>query len=182
MLTTLLWGLPLLALGWMAWTWNRLIALRAASHAAWASVDALLKRRANLIPNLVALVKGTMTFEADTLTQVTAARGAALAASDVAERSRAETAVTHGMRQLLALVESYPELRANENVLRLQQQLTETENDIASARRYFNAVVRDYNILRESFPNLIVARLLGFGVAGYFTIDDDERDAPGARL
>ena len=107
MLTTLLWGLPLLALGWMAWTWNRLIALRAASHAAGASGDALLKRRANLIPNLVALVKGTMTFEAE---------------------------------------------------------------------------VRDYNILRESFPNLIVARLLGFGVAGYFTIDDDERDAPGARL
>ena len=167
---------------WLAWTWNRLVALRAAMLAAWASVDALLKRRTDLIPNLVSLVKGTMSYEADTLTRIVEARGTALGAGSVAERSVAETQVTHQMRHLLALVEQYPELRANENVLRLQHQLTETEDDIASARRYYNAVVRDLNIMRETFPNVLVASMLGFREGEYFKVDDEERDVPGAQL
>lgn len=174
--------LGLLLLGWLAWTWNRLVALRAAMQAAWASVDALLKRRTDLIPNLVALVKGTMSYEADTLTRITEARGSALGAHSVTERAAAETQVTQQMRHLIALVERYPELRANENVLRLQQQLTETENDIASARRYYNAVVRDLNIMRETFPNVLVANLLGFRAGEYFRVDEDERDLPDASL
>jgi LemA protein len=90
--------------------------------------------------------------------------------------------VTTGVRQLLALVENYPELRANENVLRLQHQLVETEDDIAKARRYFNAVVRDHNILCQSFPTVLVARLLGFHPNGYFSVDDDERELAPASL
>ena len=136
LLPLLLIVLAVVVLGWLAWTWNRLVALRAAMQAAWASVDALLKRRSDLIPNLVSLVKGTMSYEAETLTRIVEARGTALGAGSVTERSAAETQVTHQMKHLLALVEQYPELRANENVLRLQQKLTETEKDIASERRY----------------------------------------------
>lgn len=182
MLTLLLWGLPLLALAWLAWTWNRLVSIRAAMQAAWASIDALLKRRVDLIPNLVSLVRGTMTYEADTLTRITAARSAVGDSSNPEERSRAESVVTTGVRQLLALVEQYPELRANENVLRLQHQLVATEDDIAKARRYFNAVVRDHNILCESFPTVLVARLLGFSPSGYFSADPDEREPIATRL
>jgi LemA protein len=182
LLTIILLILAVVLITWLAWTWNRLVALRAAMQAAWASVDALLKRRTDLIPNLVALVKGTMNYEADTLTRIVEARGSALGAHSVAERSAAERDVTHGVRQLLALVEQYPELRANENVLRLQHQLTETEDDIASARRYYNAVVRDLNIMRETFPNVLVASMLGFREGEYFKVDDDERSVPGTEL
>ena len=182
MLPTILILLAIAILVWLAWTWNRLVALRAAMQAAWASVDALLKRRSDLIPNLVSLVKGTMTYEADTLTRIVEARGTALGAHSVTERSAAESQVTQQMRHLLALVEQYPELRANENVLRLQHQLTETENDIASARRYYNAVVRDLNIMRETFPNVLVANALGFRAGEYFKVDDEERDVPETAL
>jgi LemA protein len=162
MLTTLLILVGIAVLGLLAWTWNRLIALRAARDAAWASIDALLKRRTDLVPQLVTLVKGAMTYESDTLTRITEARGDA-----------------EGARRLIAVVEQYPELKANAQILRLQEQLTETENDIASARRYFNAVVRDYNIYRESFPTMLVASLLGFTPATYFEVDDEERAVPG---
>lgn len=182
MLPTLLLVITAAAAVWMAWTWNRLVGVRAAMRAAWASIDALLKRRADLIPNLVSLVRGTMSYEADTLARITEARSALAATDDIAERSRSESLVTTGVRQLLALVEQYPELRANENILRLQQQLVETEDDIAKARRYFNAVVRDHNILCESFPTVLVARVLGFAPSGYFTVDDDERDTPATSL
>lgn len=180
--TLLMWGVPLLVVAWLAWTFNRLVSIRAAMQAAWASIDALLKRRADLIPNLVSLVRGTMDYEADTLTRITEARGAIVASDDPVERSRSESAVTAGVHQLLALVEQYPELRANENVLRLQHQLVETEDDIAKARRYFNAVVRDHNILCQSFPTVLVARLLGFHPNGYFSVDDDERELAPASL
>lgn len=165
MLTTVLVVVGIAVLGLLAWTWNRLVALRAARDAAWASVDALLKRRSDLVPQLVTLVKGAMRYEADTLTAVTEARSGAVGAESA--------------RRLIAVVEQYPELKANAQILRLQEQLVETENDIASARRYFNAVVRDYNITRESFPTLLVANLLGFGAATYFEVDDDERAVPG---
>lgn len=165
MLTTVLIVVAIAVVGLFIWTWNRLVALRAARDAAWASVDALLKRRTDLVPQLVNLVKGAMSYESDTLTRVTEARGGAVDAESA--------------RRLIAVVEQFPELKANAQILRLQEQLTETENDIASARRYFNAVVRDYNIFRESFPTLLVANLLGFGAAEYFEIDDDERAAPG---
>jgi LemA protein len=168
---------------WLAWTWNRLVALRAAVQAAWASIDALLKRRADLVPQLVAVVRGAMNYEADTLTEVTAARSATLDARDVAERERAERQLEGGLARLIALVESYPELRANETALKFQGQLTETENDIAMARRYYNAVVRDFNILRETFPTMLVASNFGFTAARYFELDhDDERQSPSAAL
>ncbi len=186
MLTYILLTLLLVVVVWLAWTWNRLVALRAAIKAAWASVDALLKRRAELIPNLVAVVKGYMDYEADTLKQVTHARTSAQAAAempgDVAARARAEQLLTGSVRHLLALVESYPDLKANQTILKFQDQLTETEDDIASARRYYNAVVRDYNILRETFPTMLVAGTFGFREAVYFEIADDDRALPTSKL
>ena len=172
---------------WVAWTFNRLVSLRNRMRAAWADIDALLKRRAELIPNLVAAVRGYLGHEEDTLTQVTEARTRAQAAGDGAEaqgeRAAAENALTRRVHRLLAVVEDYPELRANVNVLDLQAQLIATEDDLASARRYYNAVVRDFNTLRDTFPNLLVAEVLGFERARHFELTDlAERSAPGADL
>jgi LemA protein len=187
MLSILLLALAILVAAWMAWTYNRLVALRNRMRAAWASVDALLKRRADLIPNLVDLVRGYMGHEQHTLAAVPEARAEALSAggkpSDNTTRAHAENVLTSGVRQIFALAEAYPELKASENVLALQQQLTETENDIASARRYYNAVVRDFNTLSESFPTLLVASVFGFGPAEFFELTDiAERNAPAANL
>lgn len=187
MLSILLLALAILVVAWLAWTYNRLVALRNRMRAAWASVDALLKRRADLIPSLVELVRGYMGHEQGTLTAVTEARNEALSAggkpSDNTSRAHAENLLTSGVRQIFALAEAYPELKASENVLALQQQLTDTENDIASARRYYNAVVRDVNTLAESFPTLLVASVFGFGPGEFFELTDiAERNAPAANL
>lgn len=186
MATILLLAVVLAVVAWLAWTWNRLVALRAAIRAAWASIDALLKRRTDLIPNLVAVVRGYMDHEADTLTRVVHARTSAIAASetpgDVQARERAEELLTSSVRQLFMLVESYPELRADARILAFQQELVETENDLAMARRYFNAVVRDYNILRETFPTLLVAGPFGFGEERYFELESGESAVPAANL
>lgn len=183
----ILLALAIIVAGWLAWTFNRLVALRNRMRAAWASVDALLKRRADLIPNLVELVRGYMGHEQHTLTAVTDARNEALSAggkpSDNTSRAHAENLLTSGVRQIFALAEAYPALKASENVLALQQQLTETENDIASARRYYNAVVRDFNTLSESFPTLLVASLFGFRPGEFFELSDiTERNAPATNL
>lgn len=168
---------------WLAWTWNRLVALRAALRAAWASVDVLLKRRADLVPQLVAVVRGSMDHESNTLTRVTESRSSALAADGVAQRANAEEQFGGAVRQLVALVESYPTLRANASALEFQRQLSDTENDIAMARRYYNAVCRDLNILRETFPTLLVANMLGFEAGAYFELSDAREAAvPNASL
>jgi LemA protein len=174
----LLFGIPI----WVMWTWNRLVSLRAAMAAAWASIDALLKRRTDLIPNLVAVVKGAMDYEAGTLERVVEARNTAVAAHRPGERAAAEEALTGTVRQLFAVVERYPELKANSQILELQRELSETESDIASARRYFNAVVRDYNIMQEQFPTRLVAGPLGFATGEYFDIDDADREVPRTAL
>jgi len=179
---TILIIVAVVALSWAAWTWNRLTALRAAMHAAWASVDALLKRRADLIPNLVAVVKGAMDFESDTLQRVVEARGAALGAHGPTDRAVAEQQLAGTVSHLFAVVERYPTLKANAQILVLQQELSETESDIASARRYYNAVVRDLNIMRETFPNVLVAGPMGFAPGEYFQLDEGDRAVPQAAL
>jgi LemA protein len=173
--------------GWLAWTFNRLVSLRNRLEGAWANVDTLLKRRADLIPNLVKVVRGYMDHEEGTLERVTTARANALRAGgapdSTAGRAQAENALTSGLRQLFAVVESYPDLKANESVLEFQRQLGMTEDDIASARRYYNAVVRDFNTLRETFPNLLIAGPLGFHPGEYFEIADiADREVPSADI
>lgn len=180
-------GLVIVIAGWVAWSFNRLVALRNRLRAAWGNVDVLLKRRADLVPNLVQTVRGYMGYEEGTLTRVTAARTNAMrtrgAPENTTDRARAENELTSGMRQLFALVEAYPELKASDSILDLQRQLSGTEDDIASARRYYNAVVRDLNTLRETFPDLFVARAFGFKAGDYFELTDiAEREAPSADL
>jgi LemA protein len=169
------------ALAWVAWVFNRLVSLRNRLRSAWADVDALLKRRSDLIPNLVSAVRGYAGHERRTLEEVTQARAAALGAGDDrAARAEAENALTRRVHGLIAIAEAYPELRASANFLQLQTELVQTENDIASARRYYNAVARDLNTRRETFPNLLVAAALGFHRAEFFELSDlDERTAPG---
>jgi LemA protein len=172
--------LAIALLAWAAWVFNRLVSLRNRLRSAWADVDALLKRRADLVPNLVAAVRGYASHEQRTLEEVTAARTAAVGAGDdPAARAAAENALTRRVHGLIAIAEAYPELRASANFLQLQNELVLTENDIASARRYYNAVARDLNTSRETFPNLLIAGVLGFGRADFFELSDiDERTAP----
>ena len=173
--------------GWLAMTFNRLVAMRNRMRGAWADVDTLLKRRADLIPNLVQSVRGYMDHEEGTLARVTDARARAASAGggpeSAAQRAQAENALTAGLRQLFAVAESYPDLKANQNVLDLQRQLGETENDIASARRYYNAVVRDFNTLRETFPNVLIAGPFGFRPGEFFELADvAQREVPKVDL
>lgn len=179
-MTIVIVALVIAALAWLAWVFNGLVSLRNRLRSSWADVDALLKRRADLIPNLVAAVRGYADHERGTLEGVTDARAAALAAGDDrAARAEAENAVTRGLHRLIAIAEAYPDLRASANFLRLQTELVQTEDDIASARRYYNAVARDLNTRRETFPNLLVAGPLGFGRAEFFELRDlEERAAP----
>ena len=173
--------------GWLGMTFNGVVAMRNRMRGAWADVDTLLKRRSDLIPNLVQSVRGYMDHEEGTLTRVTEARARAASAGsgpeNAAARAEAENALTAGLRQLFALAESYPDLKANQNVLDLQHQLGETENDIASARRYYNAVVRDFNTLRETFPNVLIAGPFGFRPGEFFELADiAQREVPKVDL
>lgn len=175
--------LVLAALVWVAWTFNRLVSLRNRLQAAYGDIDALLKRRADLIPNLVAAVRGYASHEERVFTEVTEARSGAEAAAEgppsPRARSEAENRLTERVHRLIAVAENYPDLRASANFLELQAELTHTENDIAHARRYYNAVVRDYETERQRFPAVLIAGLLGFGEREFFELRDlAEREAP----
>jgi LemA protein len=156
--------------------YNKFIRLRNQVDESWSGVDVQLKRRYDLIPNLVETVKGYAKHEKGTFESVVKARNEALKAQTPAEKSKAEAALTVALRGLFALAEAYPELKANINFLELQKQLSEIEDNIQLARRYYNAVVRDYNILCESFPSLIVANLFGFTKRDFFEIPEEERE------
>lgn len=159
---------------------NRLVQMRQLTRNAWADVDVFLKRRAQLIPNLVECVRGYASHEQTTLERVIEARAEAAAAGNaIGARTEAERHVSEGLGRLLVLAEQYPELRAATNFLQLQQELVATEKSIASARQYFNACVRDYNTLVESFPTNLIASLGSFQKMEFFELDDaSEREAP----
>ncbi len=163
---------------WAISAYNRLIRFKNTVHAAWADVEAHLKRRHDLIPNLVETVKGYMAHERTVLENVTRARAMATSATTPQDLKVAETTLTRALRQLFAVAEKYPDLKANQNFLDLQQSLQEVEQDILQARRYYNAVVRDYNILRQQFPTNLVAQLFGFGPEEYFEIEEAEEAPP----
>jgi LemA protein len=166
------------AAAWAAWTYNRLVALRNQVLNAWKQIDVQLKRRHDLIPNLVAAVKGAMEFERDTLERVMTARGRAVAAPSVSESIAAEGELTRALRQLFAVVENYPTLRANENVLRLQEELTTTENQLGFARQFYNDVVMRFNTQQEVFPASVVANFFAFERAAFFATDEQDRTVP----
>ena len=145
---------------------------------AWATIDTQLKRRYDLIPNLVETVRGAAAHEKDTLAAVIAARNVARAANGAVDKSVAENGLTGALNKLFALGEAYPTLRANENFLELQRELTDTETKIQSARQFYNTVVMGLNTQIEQFPSNIVARMFGFTPEQLFQINEDERTAP----
>lgn len=158
--------------------YNRLVVLRNRVDNAWSQIDVQLKRRYDLIPNLVETVKGYASHEAGTLQRVTEARNAAMGASGVKEQGEAENMLTGALRQLFALAEAYPDLKANQNFMQLQDELSGTESKIAYARQFYNDSVMNFNTSIQTFPNNLLAGPFGFGERDYFEIEVEAREAP----
>ena len=164
-------------------TYNRLVALRNQTREAWSGVEVQLKRRHDLIPNLVACVQGYRTHEQSLLAAVTRERAAAQSAQGAAGASTAENGLSQNLRQLFAVAEAYPDLKADQNFRQLSATLVAVENDIQYARRYFNGSVRDFNNLAQTFPSLLVARGFHFAPAAFFEIETaTERALPEVQL
>jgi LemA protein len=155
--------------------YNRLVALRTRVDNGWSQIDVQLRRRYDLIPNLVASVQGYAAHERQVFEEVTQARARAIDATAVPEQAQAENQVTRGIRQLLAVAEAYPELKANENFLALQEELTGTESKIAYARQFYNDQVMLLNTLIGSFPSNVVAKVFRFTPREFFDIEDPVR-------
>jgi LemA protein len=168
-------ALAVLIVGWIVWAFNRLVRYRNRVDEGWAQIDVQLRRRYDLIPNLIATVQGYAAHEREVFERVTAARASAESAAGVAGQANAENAVSSGLRQLLAVAENYPELKANQNFLALQEELTGTESKIAYARQYYNEQVRLLNTAIESFPSSLLAKLAHFTPREFFDIDDEAR-------
>ena len=167
--------------------YNALVRLRNMVDEAWNQISVQLKRRHDLIPNLVNAVKGYMDFEQETLTRVIEARGAAVSASQAgpagaAQQAQAENFLTGALRQLFALVENYPDLKANQNVLQLQEELTTTENQIGFSRQHYNSTVREFNTAIQTFPNVLIAGPFGFRERDYFQIEEADAVVPTVNL
>ncbi len=158
--------------------YNGLVRLREQADAAWADIDVQLKRRHDLIPNLVETVKGYATHEKETLERVVQARSSAMSAQGPAAKAQAENMLSGALKSLFALSESYPQLQAAGGFRDLQSTLSEIEDHIAQARRYYNAVVRDYNTKAQTFPSVIVARTFGFSEREFFETAEDEKAVP----
>jgi LemA protein len=164
-----------LVAGWIVYAFNRLVRYRNRADEGWSQIDVQLRRRYDLIPNLIATVQGYAAHEREVFERVTAARASAEAAAGVQGQASAENAVTAGLRQLLAVAENYPDLKANQNFLALQEELTATESKIAYARQYYNEQVRLLNTAIQTFPSNVLARLAHFSQREFFEIDDDAR-------
>jgi LemA protein len=164
----------------LAFAFNHLVRLRNETQAGWANIDVQLKRRNDLIPNLVETVKGYAAHERGLFDEVTQARAAVQGGGGPAATAAASDQLTQGVGRLFAVAENYPQLRASENFQQLQSELTDTEDKIAAARRYYNSVVQTYNSAIQSFPALLYAGLLGFRAREYFAADDSDRAVPQA--
>ena len=168
--------------GWPVLAYNGLVTLRNQVQNGWRQIDVQLRRRHDLIPNLVEAVKGYMQFERDTLTQVVEARAKAVAAPDTPTRIAAENQLTGGIGRLLAVMENYPQLKADQNVARLQEELTTTENQIAFARQAYNDSVMRFNTRLQTFPSNMIARNTGFELADYFKGAPEDQAVPKVDL
>ena len=157
------------------WIYNRLVTLRTRVDNGWSQIDVQLRRRADLIPNLVETVKGYAAHERELFERVTEARARSLGATGVADQADAENQVSAGLRQLMAVVENYPDLKANQNFLALQEELIGTESKIAYARQFYNDQVMRLNTLIQSFPSSIVAGAFGFQERPFFEIEEETR-------
>jgi LemA protein len=170
-------ALALLVVLFIVVIYNRLVGLRNQVRNGWSQIDVQLKRRADLIPNLVNAVQGYLDHESRVLTEITNARARAMAAGDnVAQRADAENQITSALRSLFAVAENYPQLRSTENMMQLQEELSSTENRIGFARQFYNDAVMEYNTAREVFPAVLFAGLMGFKHADSFNLDATPAD------
>lgn len=162
--------------------YNSMVRLREQADGAWADIDVQLKRRYDLIPNLVETVKGYASHEQDTLERVVQARNAAMSARGPADKAEAEGALTGALKSLFALSEAYPQLQAAGGFRDLQETLSRVEDQIAQARRYYNAVVRDFNTRTQTFPSVLIARAFGFTEREFFEVDEAEKATPRVKF
>lgn len=176
----ILLGIIIVIAVWIIGIYNRFVRLVNRTKEAWADIDVQLKRRYDLIPNLVNTVKGYAKHEQGTLTKVTEMRAAAMNAKGPAEQGKAENMLAGALKSLFAVSENYPDLKANENFLELQRELSDTENKIQAARRFYNGNVRDLNIALESFPQNIIGNMFKFKKQEFFELDggDDAAREP----
>jgi LemA protein len=183
---TPLWILIILAgviVLWAVMQYNRLVTLRNQVQNGWKQIDVQLKRRHDLIPNLVNTVRGYMEYERETLDRVIQARNSAVSAHGVAEAAAKEGALTEALSRLFALAENYPNLKANESVMRLQEELSSTENKISFARQFYNDIATKFNISQQIFPGNVIATMFGFQQAELFEITEPgERNVPRVDL
>jgi len=161
---------------WIIVIYNGLIRLKNRVDEAWSDIDVQLKRRYDLIPNLVSTVKGYATHEKDVFEKVTEARSRAINAGTMADHQQAENMLTGALKSVFAVAESYPELKANQNFLELQRELADTENKIQAARRFYNGNVRDFNIKIEVFPTNVIAGKLNFIKRDFFEAQETEKE------
>ena len=173
---------PLLVVAWAIGLYNSLVRLRVQVESAWKQIDVQLKRRHDLIPNLVNTVKGVMKFEQETLTKVMEARSRAAGATTVAEKGAAESALSQSLGRLFAVAENYPDLKANQNVLKLQEELTTTENQIGFSRQHYNDLVMRFNTQQQVFPSSLLAGMFGFTPGEFLQIEAGERAVPNVDL
>ena len=163
---------------WAIAIYNGFIKLINRAKEAWADIDVQLKRRYDLIPNLVETVKGYATHEREAFENVTKARAMALGAQGLEEKGKAENMLTGALKSIFAIAEAYPQLKANENFLELQRELSDTENKIQAARRFYNTNVRDLNIKTDSFPPNIIAKMFNFQKAEFFELEEESAKEP----
>jgi LemA protein len=168
-------GIVALIVVWIISIYNGLVAMRQRANQSFADIDVQLKQRHDLIPNLVETVKGYAAHEKSTLDAVVQARNAAVAAHGPASQAQAENVLSGALRQLFALSESYPDLKASANFQQLQRDLSDVENKLSAARRFFNNAVSELNAAIESFPAVLFARALGFAHREFFDVGDDQR-------
>ena len=168
---------------WVIASYNRLVGLKNQTLNGWRQIDVQLKRRHDLIPNLVNAVRGVMDFERDTLTAVMEARAKALTAAGPADAAQKEGQLTQALGRLLAVAENYPALKSNENVRMLQEELSATENKVGFSRQFYNDIATKFNTSQQTFPSNIFASMLGFTPAELFEITDAaERQVPAVDL
>ena len=165
-------GIAIILVVWIVAMYNRFVRLVNRAKEAWADIDVQLKRRYDLIPNLVETVKGYATHEREAFENVTKARAAAMGAQSVAEHGKAENMLSGALKSLFAVAEAYPDLKANQNFLELQRELSDTENKVQAASRFYNGNVRDLNIGIESFPGNIIAGVFRFSKMEFFELEE----------
>jgi LemA protein len=170
-------GILVVLVVWLVFSYNKFVTLINRAKEAWADIDVQLKRRYDLIPNLVNTVKGYATHESEAFENVTKARAAAMGAQNIVDKGKTENMLAGALKSIFAVAEAYPDLKANQNFLSLQTELTDTEDKIQASRRFYNGNVRDLNIAVDSFPSNLVAKVFHFVKMELFTLDESDAAA-----